>query len=366
MGKKGGSAPAAPDPQETAAAEAQYNRLDTFSPSGAGVRHGYTDADGNFQTGVAPEGFQSAQRYIESAPEQQIRQSLEPASVALTERIVSDNIYGMPDAARVQDRSDVASDMFNRSFSLMAPGIDRANEKLLTNLQARGLPVGSEAFNEAYGEQLQTTQDTISRLGMDANLAAGQEQSRQFGLDQAERSGAIAELVAAMGGGYNPPNDMPSGQAAGVNYSGLVSGKYEADLAQYNAQQEQAMGTAGALGSMASMLMKCTAQAKTVHGAAPIHNAAQVIANLPMLAWTYKDGLAPAGDHGGLHIGPMSEAFQAATGLGASDRIDVVDYLGVLAAALQSALHRVAALEYQMALQSEADSATEASGARVH
>lgn len=345
MGKKGSQAPAAPDPRETAAAESQYNRLDTYSPSGAGIRHGYTDESGNFAPGVAPEGLQSAQKYLESDSERAIREALEPASVSLTNRVIADNITGMPDAARVQDRSDVAADLFSRSFSLMAPGIDKANSRLLSNLQARGLPIGSEAFNEAYGEQTRNTQDTIARLAMDANLTAGQEQSRQFGLDQSARSGAISELVAAMGGGYNPPNSVPSGQAAGINYGGLVSEKYQADLENYNQAQQQKMNTASTLGTMGSMLIKSTRAAKDVNAPANINGAAQIIQNIPLYAWTYKDGQQPQGDHGGLHVGPMAEDFQRMTGLGVSDRIDAVDYFGVLASALQSALRRISELE---------------------
>ena len=347
MGKKGSQAPAAPDPRETAAAESQYNRLDTYSPSGAGIRHGYTDAEGNFAPGVAPEGLQSAQKYLESDSERAIREALEPASVDLTNRVIADNITGMPDAPRVQDRSDVAADLFSRSFSLMAPGIDKANSRLLTNLQARGLPIGGEAFNEAYGEQTRNTQDTIARLAMDANLTAGQEQSRQFSLDQSARSGAIAELVAAMGGGYNPPNSVPSGQAQSINYGGLVSQKYQADLANYNQAQQQKMGAASTLGSLGSALLKSTRAAKNVTDLANINGAAQIVQSMPIYAWTYKDGQQPANDHGGLHVGPMAEDFQRMTGLGLSDRIDAVDYLGVLAAALQAALRRIDVLERQ-------------------
>lgn len=255
---KGSKAPAAPDPYQTAAAEAQFNRLDTYSPSGSGQRYGYTDpATGRFVQGVAPQGAQSAVSSVESPWEQRIRETLEPASVALTDQIVQDDITNMPDAARVRDRGSVAKSIYDRTLSMIMPGIEKANSKLLTNLQARGIPVGADAFNDAYGEQQQQTQDTLSRLAMDADIAAGQEQSRQFSLDQASRQGAISELVAAMGGGYNPPSATPSGNAAGVNYSRLVGQKYEADLSQYNANQQAKAQTAGALGSLGgAMLLK--------------------------------------------------------------------------------------------------------------
>ena len=72
MGKS--SAPPPPDPYKTASAEAQFNRLNTYSPSGSGVRYGYTDASGNFVQGLAPEGSQSAVKQIERPWEASIRE----------------------------------------------------------------------------------------------------------------------------------------------------------------------------------------------------------------------------------------------------------------------------------------------------
>jgi|GEM_PF-6587431 len=264
MGKGGGSQPDVPDPYETAAAESQFNRLDTYSPSGSGVRFGHTDAAGNFVQGLGPEGSQAAQQYIESDTERAMREALEPASLALTERVIADNITGLPDAARVSDRSDVAADIFARNYSLMEDAFGQESDRLLTNLQARGIPVGSEAFDEAYGKQQDQVGETLSRLAADANIAAGQEQSRQFGLDQAQRAGAISELVAAMGGGYNPPSSIPSGAAPNVNYSGLVGQQYQNQLGQYQADQQRASANAGALGSLGgAMLMKSDIRLKT-------------------------------------------------------------------------------------------------------
>ena len=255
MGKGSSKSPAPPDPYATASAESQFNRLDTYSPTGSGQQYGYTGPDGKFVRGVAPKGSQSAVQSTESATEKAMREALEPASLSLTNRIIRDNIGGMPNAARVGDRGTVAKSIFDRSFSMMKPAIDQGNDRLLTNLQSRGIPIGGEAFNEAYGAQQRETQDTISRLAQDADGAAGQEQSRQFGLDAAARSNSISELVAAMGGGYNPPNATPNGNAAGVNYSGLVGEKYKADKASYDQAQAGKAQTAGALGSLGGALL---------------------------------------------------------------------------------------------------------------
>lgn len=343
---KGSKAPAAPDPFKTASAEAQFNRLDTYGPGGSGVVHGYTNADGNFVQGMAPQGFQSAQKTVESPIERQLRLALEPASLALTGRVIKDNIAGMPDAARVKGRGTVAQSIFDRTFSLMKPAMDKANSRLLTNLQARGLPIGGEAFNEAYGAQQRETQDTIARLAMDADVAAGQEQSRQFGLDSAQRSNAISELVAAMGGGYNPPSNTPSGNAAGVNYSGLVGEKYKADMANYNAQQQQQAATMGALGSIGGSLLslKCTETAKDIHCHVDPSKAMAVIGTLPLYVWSYKPGEGPGGDTA-QHIGPMAEDFARLSGFGDGKTISVIDMLGLLSGALQDAIQRIIVLE---------------------
>ncbi|MEN9925898.1 MAG: hypothetical protein RL268_2024 [Pseudomonadota bacterium] len=342
---KGSKAPEAPDAYKTASAESQFNRLNTYSPSGSGTRYGYTDASGNFVSGMAPKGFQSAVKSIESPWEQQIREALQPASVDLTKRVISDNITGMPDAARVKDRSDVARDVFDRSFSLMAPAMEKSQSRLLTNLQSRGIPMGGAAFNESYGDQLTRTQDTISRLAQDANIAAGQEQSRQFSLDSAARQGSISELVAAMGGGYNPPSAVPSGNAAGVNYGGLVGQQYQNDLAAYNTAQANKAQTAGALGSLGgAMLMKCTETAKQDFTEFNLFAAVGALRQIPLYLWKYQEGQRPPGDHGGQHIGPTAEDFQKFTGLGRSDRIDAVDFFGTLAAAMQAMIQTVDAL----------------------
>lgn len=342
MGKGSSSAaPAAPDAYETASTEANFNRLDTYSPSGSGVRYGYTDASGNFVQGTAPKGMQSAQSTVESPWEAQIRETLQPASVALTQRVVDDNIINLPDAARVQDRGTVAKSIFDRSWSMMAPSVEKANSKILNNMQSRGIPLGSAAFNDVMGEQQKQTEDTISRLAMDADINAGQEQTRQYSLDASARQNSIAELVAAMGGTYNPPSAVPSGSAQGVNYSSAVADQYTAENSAYQANQQAKAQSAGAIGSLgASMLMKCTEAAKDVEGFADIALATEALDALTVKVWRYKDG-----DDLARHIGPMAEDWQAATGLGDGKTISVIDAFGVTLAALQHALRRIDVLE---------------------
>lgn len=344
---KGSSAPAPPDPRETAQAEAQFNRLDTYSPSGSGVRYGFTDENGQFQQGTAAEGQQAAVSTIESPWEQQIRETLQPASTDLVSQLVSDNVTNLPDAARIGDRGDIAQTIFDRNFSMMAPAIEQSNSTLIKNLQARGLPVGGEAFNDAYGEQTRQTQETLGRMAMDADIASGQEQSRLYGLEANQRGTALSEIMALMGGNYNPPSAVPSGNAAGVNYGSLVNNNYNQELQAHNQSQQQAMGTASTLGNIGMAMMKCTMHAKDVEAHLSGEWARAAMESLPLAVWRYKPDHAPEGRGLERHIGPMAEHFKEITGLGDGKTIDPIDFFGLLAGALQNALARIAELEHR-------------------
>jgi len=347
---KGGAAPTPPDPYKTAAVEASFNRTDTFSPNGSGVRNGYTDANGNFVAGVAPEGFQSATSYIESASDKSKRELLDPASVALTQRLLADNTgSNMPGPARVRDFSSMADDIFNAGYNRMQPQFDAQNNRMLANLQARGIPVGSEAFGEAYNQQQGSVNDAMIKLAMDAKMAAGGEQSRQFSLDSAQRGGALNELATAMSGGLSPVSQTPSGNQPGVNYSGLVGQQYNAQLSQYNNQQANRSANMSALGSLGgALLMKCSVSAKAITGDLNARGAANAIQNMPLFAWHYREGEAPEGMGQETHVGPMAESFHGLTGLGSPDTISVIDMLGVVTGALKDALQRIDVLEHKM------------------
>lgn len=70
-----------------------------------------------------------------------------------------------------------------------------------------------------------------------------------------------------------------------------------------------------------------------------------MVARLPLAVWRYKPGEEPEGFGGEQHVGPMAEHFHLLTGLGVSDKISVVDALGVTLGALQNALLRLEVLE---------------------
>lgn len=224
--------PEAPNPYTMARADYRYNNFDTHGADGSGTRYGYTDRNGVFRRGTPPRGTQAAVRQIEGTGDRRQRELMEGGAFRTARGIlgaplarrpgapnlVGRNGYSMPtlptlgrtrltdrlnrtdlggirlhgrkinnDELQARDRSDVADDVYERGISLLEPQIEKSGNQLLESLQARGLPIGGDAFNDAYGSHTRETQGTLARLALDANIEAGDEQSREFALDQAGR-----------------------------------------------------------------------------------------------------------------------------------------------------------------------------------
>ncbi len=83
------------------------------------------------------------------------------------------------------------------------------------------------------------------------------------------------------------------------------------------------------------------AEARPING----HELLERLAALPVSTWRYHWESSDV-----RHLGPMSQDFRAAFGLGHDERrIDMVDANGVLTVALQALVRRMAALEAEVA-----------------
>lgn len=338
--KNKSKAPASPDPIATSTQSLNFDRLNTYGPTGAGQRYGYTDpATGQFVQGTPPKGTQAAVQAVESPYEQIMRTMLEGGSKDVVSAILGDDV---PDRAEVQNTDDIAKALYDRNYSLMAPSIAKGQSRLLTNLQARGLPVGGEAFTEAYSAQQRQTEDTLSRLAQDATLTAGQEQSRRFSIDSQARSDAMSELLQAITGGFTVGTEAPSGVASGSNYAQLVQNKYTADMAKYQQDKSSKNSALGTLGSIAgSAIAKCSRLFKLIDGDLDQAAASRAVETMPLSVWRYREEHAPEGMAEGQHVGPMAEDFHAITGLGDGKSINLLDLVGLAMGALQHALQRI-------------------------
>lgn len=145
--------------------------------------------------------------------------------------------------ARAMNVGQTAQDAI---MSRLQPQLAQQEEALRTRLANQGITLGSDA----YGKEM-TAQ---GQRGNDLQLQAALQ---GIGLDQANRASALQEqaymqdrplnLVNALRSGAQVQSPQfqtyaQQGQTAGPNYSQAAGQQYEADLANYNANQAQTSG----------------------------------------------------------------------------------------------------------------------------
>lgn len=99
-----------------------------------------------------------------------------------------------------------------------------------------------------------------------------------------------------------------------------------------------AMGVLGGIASIAGpllMMMSSKSYKEDFRKIDP-DKALDIVRNLPVEQWKYKDGIADSGTH----VGPYAEDFKKLTGLGDGKTINVIDGFGILTAAIKSLANR--------------------------
>lgn len=134
------------------------------------------------------------------------------------------------------------------------PQMDRDRDSLIQRLANQGISQGSEAYRGAFDQYDRGVNDF--RLG--ADVQAGGEAARQFGLEATTRDRAISERsnlrsqpineVAALlgtGSGVQGPQfaDVPQTQVAPTDVSGNYNQAYQAQMANYLQQQQMAQSS---------------------------------------------------------------------------------------------------------------------------
>lgn len=274
------SAPSAPDPATTTAAQAaankeaaiataRLNQVNEVTPFGTST---YSP------TGQTVDGIQQYQRTTTLDPEEQ---KLLDQERAINNQLlglgqdqlgrVEENFgqpldySGLPSAPQADDaaRQRIEQAMFER----LQPQFDRDEEAMRTRLANTGFSQGGEGHGAAM--------DELNRAKNDARLAVvqagGTEQSRQFGLESSARERALQEMLtqrnqplnelsALLGtsSGINLPtfSPTPSAGIAPADYTGAAALQYQGALNNFNArnqanmaQQQGMFNLAGTLGS---------------------------------------------------------------------------------------------------------------------
>lgn len=94
------------------------------------------------------------------------------------------------DAGRVEQAT------YDRATQLLQPEFDRQDRRLNTRLANTGIPIGSEAYNDAYQPFLSARDQAYTNAANDAVQAGRAEQSRLFGLGLAGRQQGINEQLS--------------------------------------------------------------------------------------------------------------------------------------------------------------------------
>lgn len=181
------------------------------------------------------------------------------------------------------DRGRIEDALYGRARSRLDLQWQQNEQRQAATLANQGIPLGSEAYNEATGNLNRARNDAYANALNDAIAAGGAEQSRAFGIEQgagafqnqaraqalqeqlALRQQPLAELNAIRTGAQpNMPTFQPTQYAGGMqgpNMTGAVGQQGQWNLGQYNAGVGQAnsfnsglMNLGGTLGSAWMMM----------------------------------------------------------------------------------------------------------------
>jgi hypothetical protein len=295
MGKSSPSYPQPPSPAATAAAQYQYNRdaaqdtadinrLNEFTPYGSSVYE---------QIGETPSGIAQYKRTSALSPGQQkifdrqtdlygdlgdlATDQLGRVSANLAEPY---SYEGLPDAplADSDARQESIDALYGQYKSRLDPRFKESGDALETRLATQGIGIGSDAYMKAMGIQSRDRNDAYQTALNNAIAAGGAEQSRLFGLQGSARTRAIQEYAAqrnaplneaaALMSGANINNPRFSGAPAvsisPPSLTNATNAQYNAQLAQYNQNQNRRAANLGGLYGLAGSGIKAAGAAQGV------------------------------------------------------------------------------------------------------
>lgn len=153
--------------------------------------------------------------------------------------------------ALTRSAADVEQATFDRAENLLAPQFEQAQDKLENSLVQRGIPRGSEAYNEAMDNLDRQQSSALENLALSSVGAGRQEQSRLLSSDIARRGATLQQLGAMGVPGIQMPQapNLPGLGMSAPNISQLSAPLSQAGLAGLNAQaQANAAGKGGLFG----------------------------------------------------------------------------------------------------------------------
>lgn len=256
------SAPKAPDPAATAAAQSGMNRdtaqtqqltnmINQQGPDGSLTYtktgdNSFVDSTG--KTVVVPQytattTLSDAQQAIKNQTDSA---SLNLGTIANDQSAFLKDYLNKPFEYNNQDAENWAYDLASQRLD---PRFAKEEETLRARLASQGITEGSPAWASAMNNFGQTKNDAYNNL-----MLTGRNQAYTEALQQ--RNQPINEISALLSGSQvSMPQQIstPQSNVAGVDYSGLVSEKYKADTARYQSKMGGLFGLMSAPFSMFSL-----------------------------------------------------------------------------------------------------------------
>lgn len=239
------SQPKAPDPTQTANTQSQYNtqtaqnniNMNSLNNSGVFGSGSVTkDADGNV-TGQTSS----------------LNSSLQPGADS-TANAYSSLASQLPTTAINWDSTTVPS-IVNSNYSayqaMTQPGRDQAQKQLTTQLSDRGIPIGSEVYNDAQGnldranslaDQNASAQFLNAAPSLQSQLISNQTNMQNQPYQTAANSLGLLQGL----NGLAPSATLGQSSAASPDYTSAVNNNYNQQMQQYNSQMSGLGSLAGA------------------------------------------------------------------------------------------------------------------------
>lgn len=278
----------------------------------------------------------------------------------MQEQAKTTNAWAAEDRARYQDTFLPMQDKFiadaqgydtpeRRAAEAAAAGGD-VNLQGRIAADARRRNAMAMGVNPASGRFI----NAEAKAGTDVALAAaGAGNLARRNVENTGRGLVANAINLGQGLAVNPGQSMGlSNGASQAGFSGAMSGygqqgqlltqQFDQQMQSWQAKQSALGSLGGAIGSIAGLVFGSSKEIK--HDKKPSDNNLAKLEAMPVEEWTYNEG---QGD-GGTHIGPYAEDFAAATGKGDGKTINVIDFMGVTAGAVQELSAKVNKLAAMM------------------
>jgi len=282
------STPKAPDPQETANAQAGMNRDTAITQQQLNMvnQQGPYGSLNYAQTGTNK--FKNAQGQWVETPAYTATTTLSPEQQAILNQTQAANLNL---GTIANERSSFLKDYLAQPFNVNAateakinelgsarldPRFAKQQDQMRTQLISSGIRPGTAAYTAAMNDFEQSRNDAYNQLALTGRQQAFNEASY-------ERAQPLNEISALLSGSQvTQPTfqSTPQASVGGVDYTGLVQNKYNADVQQSQAKMGGLFGLlSGGIGLLSDK------RAKT-----DIERVGKTDEGTPIYTYRYKDG----------------------------------------------------------------------------